>query len=69
MSPKELLELNDRKELILPPPQRYELSRLEKIGEIEAVITFAKNRNKLGTTLFYPIVHRTKDGPIIVYPG
>lgn len=69
MSPKELLELNERKELSLPPPQKYEMARLEKLNDIEAVIRFAKDRNKLGTTLVYPIFYRAKDGPILVYPG
>lgn len=69
MSPKELLELNDRKELNLPPPQKYELSRLEKITDVEAVIRFAKDRNKLGTTLVYPFFYRTNDGQIGIYPG
>lgn len=69
MSPKELLELSERKELNLPPPQKYELARLEKLNDIETVINFAKDRNKLGTSQFYPIFYRAKDGLILLYPG
>lgn len=69
MSPKELLERDERKELKLPPPQKYEVARLDKINDIEGVIRFAKDRNKLGTALFYPIFYRAKDGIILLYPG
>lgn len=69
MSPKELLELNDRKELKILPPQQYELSRLEKINDIETIIKFAKDRNKLGTTLLFPIFYRMKDAFVSILPG
>lgn len=61
--------LFENKELWLPPPQLYELSRLSRKSDIEDVIKFAKNREKLGTTLFLPVQYKLNNGMMAAYPG
>lgn len=64
-----MIEANDREAVWLPPPQKYELSRLSHIDDIEKIAKFAKWRNQFGTTLIYPVQYLAKDKIMHVLPG
>jgi nucleoside diphosphate-linked moiety X motif 19, mitochondrial len=53
----------------LPPPQYYELSRLNGMKDIDEIVEFAKARSPLGTTAICPVQFRCKDGLVHVMPG
>lgn len=70
MTPAALLEMNKSKEIWLPPPQLYELSRLSNELNIDEVVQFARQRDiNSTTTLIFPIHFHTSDGLIACYPG
>ncbi|CAH2050813.1 unnamed protein product, partial [Iphiclides podalirius] len=68
-TPTEVLEKSVKKELLLYPPQAYELKRLSYLPNINELLTFSKNRSCQGNELLYPIVVKAKDGLLQLLPG
>lgn len=69
-TPAELLSQSQGAEVWLPPPQFYELSRLNSEKDLDRIIPFAKERStKSETTLMFPIPYFTNDGVVNCYPG
>lgn len=69
-TPVELLNQSQGSEVWLPPPQFYELSRLNNETDINRIIPFAKERGQNApTTLMFPIPYFTTDGIVNCYPG
>lgn len=67
-SPLELLLKNRNEEIILPPPQFYETSRLLHFKDIEDLAEFAHNRPKYVEAI---LPHRitSEEGTYSIYPG
>jgi len=63
------LELCHKQEIILPPPQFYELSRLITFGSIENLADFAVQKNSTGSELWMPVRQQTLDGEVTLLPG
>lgn len=69
-TPADLLASNAAKEIWLPPPQIYELRKLDQVNDFDQVAKFAKWRNQFGTTLFYPVQYPVKDQKLVDFlPG
>ncbi|XP_072939879.1 acyl-coenzyme A diphosphatase NUDT19-like [Epargyreus clarus] len=68
-NPSNVLDRSCRKEVLLYPPQVYELNRLNCFPRIEDLIKFAKERSCLGNELLYPIGLRAKNGLLHLLPG
>lgn len=68
-TPEEMLELCYKQEIILPPPQFYELSRLITFGSIENLADFAVQKNSTGSELWMPVRQQTLDGEVTLLPG
>lgn len=56
-------------ELWLPPPQYFELKRLNGVKKIDDIVKFAQKRNDKGSILFMPHQLKVKDGFLHVLPG
>ncbi|CAK1540283.1 unnamed protein product [Leptosia nina] len=67
--PINLLERNTKGEVILHPPQGYELSRFSHITDLGKLISFARNITSQGNELIFPIPIRAKDGYVFLLPG
>jgi len=63
------LELCYKQEIILPPPQFYELSRLITFGSIENLADFAVQKNSTGSELWMPVRQQALDGEVTLFPG
>lgn len=68
-TPISFLKMFKNKEIILAPPQIYELSRLCEFSNMDKLIEFAKKRASNGLTCIWPNVFQTKDGILHIYPG
>ncbi|XP_037959795.1 nucleoside diphosphate-linked moiety X motif 19-like isoform X2 [Teleopsis dalmanni] len=68
-SPLEYLKSYVNKELYLPPPQFYELSRLLHKKDIEELRDFACRRAAKGSILMLPVQYRCTDGIVGLLPG
>jgi len=68
-TPGELVESCSKQEIMLPPPQFYELSRLITFGSIEHLANFAVQKNSTGSELWMPVRQQTLDGEITLLPG
>lgn len=68
-SAAELLRLHAAGDISLAPPQVYELARLTHFPDLDELRLFAGQRQRLGTSLFYPVIFCASDGVIFVYPG
>lgn len=68
-NPRKLMEMHRNQKLWLPPPQIYELLRLQQFNDADKLATFARDRNSSGLTLFFPISFQTKDRWVQVLPG
>lgn len=53
----------------LPPPQQYELGKLNQVQDFEEIAKFSHWRSQFGTTLFFPVQYPTQDSLIHVLPG
>lgn len=53
----------------LPPPQQYELSRLNHAPTFEPLAEFSRWRSRFGATLFYPVPYHAKDRMVHTLPG
>lgn len=67
--PGELLDSFSKQEILLPPPQFYELSRLGTFDCIEQLANFAVQRNSTGSELWMPVTVQTTDGEVMLLPG
>uniref|UniRef100_T2MJF6 Nucleoside diphosphate-linked moiety X motif 19, mitochondrial n=1 Tax=Hydra vulgaris TaxID=6087 RepID=T2MJF6_HYDVU len=65
-SPKEFLN-NHRK--ILPPPQVYELLRIQRHNDWNEFKQFAKDRERFGLQMWCPYQISLKDGRVLTCPG
>lgn len=68
-SPVEYLEMGNREEIFIPPPQVYEFSRLMNFTNLTDLVEFAKQRQTLGLTLHMPVQYRCSDGLCFLIPG
>nr|XP_017108858.2 nucleoside diphosphate-linked moiety X motif 19 [Drosophila bipectinata] len=68
-SPLDYLKACLRKELWLPPPQFYELSRFLNFSSLEGLRTFAEERSAKGTDLIHPVMFKCTDGTVHLLPG
>lgn len=64
-----MLRLHKSREIWLPPPQFYEINRLNCYPQIDTVINFAKERNGKDIPLILPINFTLRDSLALVYPG
>ncbi|KAJ9596967.1 hypothetical protein L9F63_011997 [Diploptera punctata] len=68
-SPHEIVDSCNKQELILPPPQYYELSRLITFNDIEKLADFAVQKNSSSSDLWMPFRIKTSDGEVTLFPG
>lgn len=64
-----LISAHRNMKIFLPPPQLYELSRLNNKLDLKDVIEFAQHRNAYGQTLMWPVVFQAKDAFVQILPG
>jgi len=58
-----------KKELWLPPPQFYELSRCLNFQSLEQLRQFAQQRESNGYVLTHPVMYKCTDGLVHLFPG
>jgi len=63
------LQASLRKELWLPPPQFYELSRCLNFSSLDNLRQFAAEREVKGIQLIHPVVHKCTNGLVHLLPG
>ncbi|XP_069681526.1 acyl-coenzyme A diphosphatase NUDT19-like isoform X1 [Periplaneta americana] len=68
-TPEEVLDLCVKNKVILPPPQFYELARLNKFDNIEELTSFAAEHSSTESELWMPVRIKTSDGELTVFPG
>ncbi|XP_030376826.1 nucleoside diphosphate-linked moiety X motif 19 isoform X2 [Scaptodrosophila lebanonensis] len=68
-SPLEYLQRALAKQLWLPPPQFYELSRCLNFKTLETLREFAEKRADKGVVLFHPVLFKCSDGWVQLLPG
>ncbi|CAL7950636.1 unnamed protein product [Xylocopa violacea] len=56
-------------DVILPPPQQYEIRRIGKFESIDNLLSFAIDRTKTGVFLTMPVLIKLRDGTVLVLPG
>lgn len=56
-------------DMMMAPPQHYEISRIVKYECLENLLDFAIERSKLGVELYLPIRVLLRDGKMHVLPG
>ena len=69
MTPKEALERHYRKEIFLPTPQFYEMTRLKDVFFIVQLKSLMSLRRKLGIELFCAQYFTLDDGFLLSLPG
>lgn len=69
ISPNKLIKLSKSKEIWLPPPQVYEISRLLQFKEINHLCKFALSRSDEGCSRWMPETVKTLDGSVSLLPG
>jgi nucleoside diphosphate-linked moiety X motif protein 19 len=65
----EELDSFSKQEILLPPSQFYELSRLITFDCIEQLANFAVQRNSTRSELWMPVRIETSDGGVTLLPG
>ncbi|XP_034099398.2 acyl-coenzyme A diphosphatase NUDT19 [Drosophila albomicans] len=68
-SPLDYLQSALRKEIWLPPPQFYELSRFLNFKSLEQLRQFAQKREVKGCVLIHPVMYKCTDGMVHLLPG
>ncbi|XP_054082294.1 acyl-coenzyme A diphosphatase NUDT19 isoform X2 [Zeugodacus cucurbitae] len=68
-TPMEFIRDYFNKELYLPPPQLYELSRLLNFSRLDELINFARVRSSKGISLMLPVIQKCADGTVSLMPG
>ncbi|XP_076757181.1 acyl-coenzyme A diphosphatase NUDT19 [Xylocopa sonorina] len=56
-------------DVVLPPPQRYEITRIAKFESIDGLLDFAIDRTKAGVILNVPVLIELRDGVMHLLPG
>lgn len=69
LMPSELLEKNNKGEIVLPPPQIYEISRLMYFNKAKDLLTFSKERAGKGCERWMPQYIKAADGTVSLLPG
>jgi len=64
-----LLKEAQDNDLMVAPPQLYEVHRLASLADMNEVEEYTAQRESLGTERYFPIRIGCKDGAIIVSPG
>ncbi|KAG6447026.1 nucleoside diphosphate-linked moiety X motif 19 [Manduca sexta] len=65
-SPTEIL---NKTNVVVYPPQIYELTRLSHVTDLEELIKLAKEKSIHGDPCIYPVVVPAKDGMVHLLPG
>ncbi|XP_023032199.1 acyl-coenzyme A diphosphatase NUDT19 [Drosophila willistoni] len=68
-SPLDYVKLALDKQIWLPPPQFYELSRCLNFKSLTSLYDFAKQRSDKGLILFHPVMFKCLDGSVHLLPG
>ncbi|XP_055683222.1 acyl-coenzyme A diphosphatase NUDT19-like [Lutzomyia longipalpis] len=68
-SPASILSKARSGDYFLPPPQHYEISKIQHKTEIEDLAIFMHNRQKHGLTLMFPYQFYLSNAVLDVYPG
>ncbi|XP_047984653.1 acyl-coenzyme A diphosphatase NUDT19-like [Leguminivora glycinivorella] len=68
-SPDNILSKFHKNELVLFPPQSYELNRLRLVPDCEELLRFAATRSAEGNALLYPVILKARDGQLHLLPG
>lgn len=68
-SPSEAIESLTSKEILLAPPQFYEICRLRNFASLSDLHKFSLDRESEGTERWMPIILLTADGKIHLLPG
>ncbi|ALC39496.1 CG10194 [Drosophila busckii] len=68
-SPLDYLQAALKKELWLPPPQFYELSRCLNFNTLKELRQFACMRASNGCILMHPVMYKCTDGQVHLLPG
>ncbi|KAH8255319.1 hypothetical protein KR038_000918 [Drosophila bunnanda] len=68
-SPLDYLQACLKKELWLPPPQFYELSRCLNFPSLDDLRKFAEKRSEKGIDLIHPVMYKCKNGVVHLLPG
>ncbi|KAH8377728.1 hypothetical protein KR093_006835 [Drosophila rubida] len=68
-SPLDYLQSALKKEIWLPPPQVYELSRFLNFKSLEQLREFAQQRQVNGSVLIHPVMYKCTDGVVHLLPG
>lgn len=64
-----MLEEHAQEKVFLAPPQVYELSRIHKLSNFDAVKEFAQTRQPLGVNRWLAVICTYNDGAISFLPG
>ncbi|GJQ88616.1 hypothetical protein Trydic_g18390, partial [Trypoxylus dichotomus] len=67
--PTAYLVKNMNEEILLEPPQIYEISRLRNFLDIDDLLKFATERAKEGVERYFPTRIKTKEGLFTILPG
>lgn len=57
------------REVIVAPPQMYELLRILNFTSIDEVRDYTKLRDAYGTERLFPVIIKCRDGQVNVLPG
>lgn len=68
-APLDYLEAALKKQVWLPPPQFYELSRCLNFQKLEQLRLFAQQRSSKGSVLLHPVIYKCTDGFVHLLPG
>lgn len=69
LSPAEILDPSCQPDIILYPPQNYELNRLLYWSDLKEVEAFASKQSSLGGHLLHPAPVRATDGLVLALHG
>ncbi|XP_014489510.1 PREDICTED: nucleoside diphosphate-linked moiety X motif 19, mitochondrial [Dinoponera quadriceps] len=56
-------------DIILPPPQQYEITKFATFRDIDHILDYAVQRGKVGVQCYLPVRVNLKDGFVHVLPG
>jgi len=68
-TPMEYVTKNKTEEVLLPPPQFYEISRLKNFIDIDDLLRFAADRAHCGSERYFPYRINTETGVFSILPG
>lgn len=68
-TPKDFIMKNKKEDIMVPPPQYYELSRLNNFKDIDSLSKFANERSECGLERYFPYRINTDNGVYSILPG